>query len=294
MQNVKSKEKALIALGVIGGNISEEIMRLAESRRAGLAGIREICLRAGGRCSVLFGEERVALLSGICASEMEEVVERLCEGALYAHRDSISKGYITIEGGIRVGVGGHAKYEYRSFVGVSDIRSLIFRIPGHACDFAEELEKIYRDAGICGMLIYSPPGGGKTTALRSLALRLGSGRNPMRIAVVDERCEFDEEDYKTGEVDILKGYMRKRGLDIATRTMSPEILMIDEIGADDAPELVSVVKCGIPLIATAHAASYSELTGKPSLLPLLDIGAFSLFVGIGVKDGKYSLTVDRK
>ena len=294
MVTVKSKEKVLSALEVIGGAVSDEILRLAESRRAGLSGVREICLRASGRCSVIFGDERVALLSAVSSSGMEEITQRLCEGALYAHRDSISKGYVTLRGGIRVGVGGHAKYEYRSLVGVSDIRSLVFRIPGHTCEFGEELESIYRKAGRVGMLIYSPPGVGKTTALRRLALSLGSGKNPMRVAVVDERCEFDEEDYRSCEVDILKGYNRRRGLEIATRTLSPEILMIDEIGADDAPELISVVKCGIPLIATAHASNFEELLTKPSLQQLLETGAFSLFVGISKCEGRYFLTVDEK
>ena len=290
----KSKNKALTAIDIIGGSISAEIIRLAESRREGLSRIREICLRAEGRSSVLFGDERVTLLSDFCESDMEGLLERMCDGAIYAYRDSISKGYITLSGGIRVGIGGHAKYEHRSLVGVSDIRSLIFRIPGHACEFGEELEKLYRREGFCGMLIYSVPGGGKTTALRSLALSLGTGKESVRVAVIDERCEFDESDYRSSEVDILKGYTRKRGLDIATRTLSPQVLIIDEIGADDAAELVSAVKCGIPLIATAHAASFEELMTKPSLSPLLEIGAFSLFVGIRRSEGKYLLTVDRK
>ena len=121
----KSKNKALTAIDIIGGSISAEIIRLAESRREGLSRIREICLRAEGRSSVLFGDERVTLLSDFCESDMEGLLERMCDGAIYAYRDSISKGYITLSGGIRVGIGGHAKYEHRSLVGVSDIRSLI-------------------------------------------------------------------------------------------------------------------------------------------------------------------------
>ena len=89
------------------------------------------------------------------------------------------------------------------------------------------------------------------------------------------------------------GYTRKRGLEIATRTLSPEVLMIDEIGADDATELVSVVRCGIPLVATAHASGFDELMAKPSLKPLFETGAFSVFVGIFREGGSYSLTVDK-
>jgi stage III sporulation protein AA len=293
MTVTKTKNKATRALELIGGSISEEIIRLSESRRQGLSGLREICLRAQGRSSLLFSDERVSLVSKVSIKDTERILERLCEGALYAYRDSIAKGYVTVEGGIRVGIGGYAKYEHRSIVGVSDIRSLIFRIPGQVCDFSEELVKIYRSASGRGILIYSAPGVGKTTALRALALALGSGRDALRVAVVDERCEFDEEDYRSAEVDILKGYTRKRGLEIATRTLSPEVLMIDEIGADDAAELVSVVRCGIPLVATAHASGFDELMAKPSLKPLFETGAFSVFVGIFREGGSYSLTVDK-
>ena len=162
------------------------------------------------------------------------------------------------------------------------------------CAFADELYRVFT-AGIgSGMLIYSPPGVGKTTALRSLAANIGSGRWARRVAVIDERCEFIVEDYANSQVDILRGYRRRAGLEIATRTMSPDIVMIDELGGDDAASVASVVRCGIPLIATAHAKSIDELYSKVSLAPLLSAGVFSVFVGISLDAGEYSLTVDRK
>ncbi len=294
MLSVRSEEKVRYAVLLIGGRAEEEIVRLAESRHSGLSGIREICLRAQGRSSVLIDTERLALCTKYTKEETESLVSRLCDGALYAHRDSIASGYLTLKGGIRVGVSGYAKYEYKSFVGVSDIRSLLFRIPGHACEFSEELYEIFSEGVGSGMLIYSPPGVGKTTALRSLAKSLGSGKSPYRVAVVDERCEFDEEDYIDAEVDILKGYKRKRGIEIATRTMSPEIIMIDEIGAEDAEGIGAVSRCGIPLIATAHAGSYGELLEKSSLYPLVGSGVFEVFVGISKAEGRYSLTVNKR
>jgi len=144
------------------------------------------------------------------------------------------------------------------------------------------------------MLVYSPPGVGKTTALRSLAMSIGSGSDAKRVAVIDERCEFPEEDFASAEVDILKGYKRKNGIEIATRTMSPEVIIIDEIGADEAAGVAMAVRTGIPLIATAHAASADEVLGKPSLSPLFECGVFDLLVGISFAEGKYRLTVTQK
>jgi stage III sporulation protein AA len=110
---------------------------------------------------------------------------------------------------------------------------------------------------------------------------------------VDERCEFSAEDYSECEVDILRGYKKREGIEIATRTMSPEVLCVDEISGEDGASIAGVVRCGIPIIATSHASSRDELFSKSSLLPLFDCGVFDVFVGISRTDGTYSLSVDR-
>lgn len=290
---IKSEEKAREVLGVLPEGIRSEIIRICRQRVGGVSEIREIRVRACARSSVLIGREWVSLFSVVSAEESRDLVTRLCDGALYAYRDSIASGYLTLRGGVRVGICGHAKYEDGALVGVSDVRSLVFRIPGHRCEFLDELEEIFRLGIGRGMLIYSLPGVGKTTALRTLAGRLGSGRRAMRIAVIDERCEFDESDYVDSEVDILKGYDRRRGIEIATRTMSPEVIMIDELCADDALLLPSVLRSGVPIVATAHAGSYAEVKEKPSLSPFISSGAFEVFVGVHLDGDKYSLTLDR-
>ena len=288
----KSEEMTERALSVIGGAVAMEIRRLASARRRGLSAIREIALRCEGRSSALLDGERVSLFSTLTREEADSLLARLCEGALYAYRDSISNGYLTLFGGIRVGVGGFAKYEHRSFVGVSDVRSLIFRIPGHECAFIDELEEIYRERSVTGMLIYSPPGVGKTTALRALAKRLGSGALSRRVAVIDERCEFDVEDYRSAEVDLLKGYKRKRGIEIATRTLSAETVILDELGADDVGSILDVMRFGVPFIASAHAGCAEEILNKPALRPLLESGAVDMLVGIERSDEGYRLSCE--
>lgn len=268
---------------------AEEIRRIASGRRGGIGEIREIMIRRDGVCDMNIGGELIRLYHRLDTEEASSLVRRLVDGALYAHRDSIASGYISLENGIRVGICGSASYEGNRLVGISDMRSLLFRMPSGKCEFASELREIF-DRGIGqGMIIYSPPGVGKTTALRSLAGSLGSGGRPLRVAVVDERCEFCESDYALCSVDILRGYKRREGVEIATRTLSPDLIMIDEIGAEDAEALMGVVRCGIPLVATAHASSLEELLTKPSLRPLFDCSVFSVALGIGRKNRKYQL-----
>ena len=294
MNITKWENRVESVLGYLPCGLAFEIRRMAASRRGGVGEIREIRVRAGGLCSFLHKRERIVLYYSPSAEEVSSLVSRLSECALYAQRDSIASGYISLAGGVRVGVCGYAKYEYKSFVGVSDLRSLVFRIPTGECEFADRLYEIYTERPVHGMLIYSLPGVGKTTALRALAAMIGSGRDAKRVAVIDERCEFSEDDYSESEVDILKGYKRKKGIEIATRTMSPEVIMIDEIGADEADGVSAVIRTGVPFIATAHAGSIDELLARPSLSPLYECDAFDLFVGISHAGDGYSLSVDRK
>ena len=290
MLKTKNEEKLERILEYLPNGMAGEISRIARGRRGEISEIR---IRLGARSALLFGDESVTLFSPIDKQLMNETVDRLIDGALYAHRDSIAAGYISIGGGVRVGICGHARYDGDRLVGVGEISSLLFRIPPSECAFADELYRIYKENSNHGLLIYSPPGVGKTTALRSLAHSLGSGRDARRVAVIDERCELDESDYKGDEVDILKGYRRREGIEIATRTMSPEVIMIDELGEGDAEPVSRVVRCGIPIVATAHAGSLDELKSRVALAPLLSLGAFDLFVGIFREGREYTLTADR-
>lgn len=293
MKKLKRRSKIEDLFEIFPPSLSSEISRLAEGRRGGLCEIREIRVRREGACSMLIGDESLPLFYSPSDMETEGLVDRVLGGALYAHRDSIASGYVSLSGGIRVGLCGRASYEDGKIIGVRDMRSLVFRIPSGRCDFGEELLEIYRAGVGAGMLIYSPPGVGKTTALRSLAKSLGSYPYSLRVAVVDERCEFSEEDYTDCEVDILKGYKRREGIEIATRTMSPDLIMIDEIGADEAEAITGALRCGIPFVATAHASSFDEVTVKPSLKPIFACGAFGVLVGISKGQGTYALDVHR-
>ena len=273
--------------------LAEEILRISAGRVGGAPEIREIMIRVGGLCSMLIGGESLRLHHRVGIDEADGLMERLTGRALYAHRESIASGYISLGGGVRVGVGGFAAYDGSRLVGVGEVRSLLFRIPSGSCAFGEELYSLFRSGIGRGMLIYSPPGVGKTTALRSLAMSVGRGRPPLRVCVVDERCEFPIEDFADCEVDVLRGYKRREGVEIATRTLSPDLIMIDEIGAEDGEALSAVVRCGIPLIATAHASDRGELFARPPVRRLLDMSVFSILVGIVRRGGEYTLEVDR-
>ena len=126
------------------------------------------------------------------------------------------------------------------------------------------------------MLICSRAGEGKTTAIRALARLIGSGERPRRVVAVDERCEFDVSYYSDSHVDILRGYRRALGVDIAIRTMSAEVVMVDEISShDDARAMLSSLGAGVTVIATAHASSLGDALKRDYIRELVDGGLFS-------------------
>ena len=295
----ETAEKRIAAKRVIGvlsalpPSAAREILRIAEGRAGGLGSISEIRLRRGPVCELILGSERIPLSCRPTEAEMAEVLKKVTDGGLYAHRDSIAEGYVPMPGGVRVGVCGRARYDGGRIVGISSTASLVFRIPRGGCDFSGELEELWDRIGLGGVLIFSPPGGGKTTALRHLAGYLGGSRG-YRVAVVDERCEFDVSDYADRSVDVLSGYRKAEGIEIAARTLSPEVIMVDELAASDAASVMEAVKCGIPIIATAHARDTEELLSKAGISELSRAGVFSAYIGIRYTPPTYQLTLTEK
>ena len=239
--------------------ISAAVLSYLEKKHTDSGDVNEIRLRAYGPVSLVISGENLALDIIAGKGAIAEIFRRICDGAVYAHRDDISRGFVTLDGGVRVGVAGHAHYDGGGMVGIGEASALVFRIPSGECSFANRL---YREWLTIegGMLICSKAGEGKTTAIRSLARLIGSGRRAKRVVVVDERCEFDPEAYSSAQVDILRGYRRSIGVDIAIRTMSAEVLIVDEISSvDDSRAMISALGAGVDVIATAHADSFDSL-----------------------------------
>ena len=269
--------------------MSGELRRIAASRRVGFS---EFHLCVGSRSSVSYLRERIFLSSALTPDDMRSVVMRLCRGALYAYRDTITDGYICMEDGIRVGICGQARYESGRLVGVSDITSLLFRIPSSDSSLTGELYSAFSECRQ-GMLIYAVAGGGKTTALRSLTSRLAEGKRGARICVIDERCEFSVEECSRCGIDLFRGYKRSDGMNIALRTMAPDVIAVDEIGGRaEAEDMLDSLNSGVKIIATAHASSLEELKRRRSIEPFFEYGIFDRFVGIYNEGGVYRCRTD--
>lgn len=213
-------------------------------------------------------------------ADMKELLLRACSGSLYAYRDTINRGYLAMADGVRVGVCGSAAVENGRVIGVSDITGLMFRIPHTVrVDPAPILEVLRAEQLLRGVLIFAPPGVGKTTLLRAVTREAAKC---WRTVAVDTRCELaqglDGEDLN---LDILSGYPRDVGLEIAVRCMAAQIAVCDEIGGmRDAQAILSAANHGVPLVATAHAASPEELLRRRDIRLLHRAGVFGAYIGL--------------
>jgi stage III sporulation protein AA len=199
-----------------------------------------------------------------------------CRGSVYAYRDTLCQGFVPLPGGARLGVTGRAVTEGETLRSVGAVTALCLRLPHRVHGAADEALGAWEAAGRnVGMLICAPPAGGKTTLLRDLIASISCGTRAMRVAVVDTRGELcpDEE----GElVDVLDGYPRAQGMEIALRVLSPQVIVCDEIGEGEVECIEGIAHSGVPLIASVHAESPEELERRAVGRRLLDTGAFRL------------------
>lgn len=186
---------------------------------------------------------------------------------------TVSDGYITAQGGHRIGICGQAIMSKDTVHGIRYVTSVCIRT-------ARDIDGIAKTAAVLkgSILILGRPGSGKTTLLRDLIRQLSQFWN---IAVIDEREELfpvcdGASCFSTGKkTDVLHGCRKPIGIEMALRTMNPDYIALDEITApEDCEGLLRAGWCGVKLIATAHAQSKADLMKRPVYKPVVDSGLF--------------------
>ena len=241
--------------------------------------LEEIRIRKNRQAYLIASGKNILINVVTSESEIQDILKTLTKSSLYAHKDTISNGFIILEDGIRIGVIGTASTEEGDLFGVYDINEFAIRIPNK---IKVKSGKIVELISFGSVLIYSPPGVGKTTLLRSIIKEISSGISPKRIAVIDTRRELSYSlERKDLLVSLLSGYPRKTGIEIAIRTMNVQAIVCDEIGDErDARAFIDAQGAGVPIIASCHGNSIRDILSHTGIRELHKARIFNYYVAI--------------
>ena len=251
--------------------------------------VEELRLRQGGRLTLTLPEGEVPVPgTRVTGEDLEAVLDIATGSSRYIASQSLRQGYLTAEGGFRIGVCGTAVLEGGEVALYRDLSSLNIRIPREQIGLADRvLPGLLAEGRLESTLVISPPGGGKTTLLRDLVRALSDEKN-LRVSLVDERGELAAVHRGVPQLqvgrhtDVLDACPKAQAIPTLLRAMNPQVIAVDEVAvAGDVAALEQAAGTGVVLLATVHGAGVEDLKRKPILAGMLGLGIFRKAVRIG-------------
>ena len=241
-------------------NIREELIKFPN-----LENITEIRLRVG---------ENVVVYQGICEyvfpyvvlkEDLISILKNVSSNSIYSVQQDINKGFVTIEGGHRIGVVGEIVLKDDKINNIKNISSMNIRIAKEHKGISDAIiDKVIQDGYVLNTIILSPPLCGKTTLLRDLVRNISNGGK--NVCIVDVRGEIAPMNMSKSildigkRTDVISGGKKDLGINIAVRSMAPDVVAVDEIGSkEDAEALKYLARSGVSFLATMHGDSLKDI-----------------------------------
>ncbi len=247
--------------------------------------IQEIRIRVGRPILLKLRQADILIEYVVTQTEVLQTLERLCENSIYAYKNQICAGFITVKGGHRVGVTGTAVMEYDKVINMKYITSLNFRIAREVINCSNKIlgQMIDRENNnIYTTLIVSPPGKGKTTILRDAIRRISNGIQELDFkgktcGVVDERGEIaaiyqgiPQNDIGM-RTDVIENVTKAKGMKMLIRSMAPEVIACDEIGTkEDVEAIAEAISSGVKGIFTMHGKTMNDIKLNKEVYELIE------------------------
>lgn len=262
--------------------------------------INEIRLRAGKPVTVICNTKHYFLSSnGICNAPnqaiyankelLQDIVFKASDYSIYSVNEQIKQGFLSLKGGLRLGLCGDVAID-GEIKTIKNFSSICIRVP-HAIKNASlpVFNHVLNNGNINNTLIISPPGAGKTTLLRDLIFQFSNHNYPYNIFIADERGEITGGDcgFNLGNFyDSVCFLNKKDSMLLGIRSMSPDIIATDELGADsDFEALEYAMNCGVKVIATVHAKDIDDIKHKVNFKKILEQKYFKRYIVLSKENG---------
>lgn len=234
----------------------------------------------------------------------QNIIQRISNYSLYAVEEELRRGYITVAGGHRIGIAGRTVLDHGSVKLIRDITSFNIRIAREMVGASDSLIRHLYDhtsGWVHNVLIISPPQCGKTTLLRDMARRLSYGvesNKGWKVGIIDERSELAASykgvpQYDVGpRTDVLDSCPKVEGMMMMIRSMSPDVLIVDEIGRpEDSEAIFEALLSGVAVITSAHGRDVEHIARRPSIQRLMDEKVFDRYIVLSNRNGAGTVEV---
>lgn len=217
----------------------------------------------------------------IGSEDFNVVCDKLCNNSYHTNMQTMVNGYITAKNGSRVGISAAAVKKDSTVHSVKNITSINIRIAHEYIGCSKKVADIICNNGLPSIIVAGKPGCGKTTFLRDYARLISDGYlyDYKKVAIADERGEIAA-DFNVGiNTDTLVGFDKAKAIEMAVRTLSPDLIVCDEIGnLSELNAIKSGFSSGVEFAVSVHLKNEAKIFSNKIVKELIETKQFDYMV----------------